>query len=125
MRRKIAERMQDAKRRVPHIAYVEECDLTELEALRADLNANRKDGRSKLTLLPFFIRALVKVLPDFPQINARYDDEEGVLHEYAGVHVGIATQTPAGLMVPVIRHAEALDLWHCATELSREIGRAH
>jgi 2-oxoisovalerate dehydrogenase E2 component (dihydrolipoyl transacylase) len=119
MRRKIAEKMQDAKRRIPHITYVEECDLTELEALRVDLNAHRKDGQPKLTLLPFFIRALVKVLPDFPQINARFDDDEGVLHEYAGVHVGIATQTPLGLMVPVIRHAEALDIYNIASELTR------
>ncbi|MGE4431237.1 MAG: dihydrolipoamide acetyltransferase family protein [Sphingobium sp.] len=124
MRRKIAEKMQDAKRRIPHIAYVEECDLTQLEALRVDLNANRKDGQPKLTLLPFFIRALARALPDFPQINARYDDDEGVLHEYAGIHVGIATQTPAGLMVPVIRHAEALDLWACAAELTRLSGAA-
>ncbi|WP_404477601.1 dihydrolipoamide acetyltransferase family protein [Novosphingobium sp. BL-52-GroH] len=119
MRRKIAEKMQETKRRVPHIAYVEECDLTELEALRVDLNAHRKDGQPKLTLLPFFIRALVKVLPDFPQINARFDDDEGVLHEYAGVHVGIATQTPAGLVVPVIRHAETCDVYDIASELVR------
>lgn len=119
MRRKIAEKMQDAKRRIPHIAYVEECDLTELEALRVNLNANRKERQVKLTLLPFLIRALVKVLPDFPQINARFDDDEGVLHEYAGVHVGIATQTPSGLMVPVIRHAETRDVYDIAAELSR------
>lgn len=124
MRRKIAEKMQDAKRRIPHIAYVEECDLTELEALRVDLNAHRKEGQPKLTLLPFFIRALVKVLPDFPQINARFDDDEGVLHEYAGVHVGIATQTPTGLMVPVIRHAEARDIYDIASELTRISGAA-
>lgn len=119
MRRKIAEKMQDAKRRIPHITYVEECDLTELEALRVDLNANRKDGQPKLTLLPFFIRALVRVLPDFPQINARYDDDGGVLQQYAGVHVGIATQTPTGLMVPVIRHAETRDIYDIAIELVR------
>lgn len=124
MRRRIAEKMQNAKRRIPHIAYVEECDLTELEALRVDLNAHRKEGQPKLTLLPFFIRALVKVLPDFPQINARFDDDEGVLHEYAGVHVGIATQTPAGLMVPVIRHAEARDIYDIASELIRISGAA-
>ncbi|GLJ00362.1 dihydrolipoamide acetyltransferase family protein [Sphingobium sp. BS19] len=119
MRRKIAEKMQDAKRRIPHIAYVEECDLTEVEALRADLNAHRKDGQPKLTLLPFFIRALARVLPDFPQINARYDDDAGVLKQYDAIHIGIATQTPAGLMVPVVRHAEARDLWDCASEVSR------
>ncbi len=119
MRRKIAEKMQDAKRRIPHIAYVEECDLTELEALRVDLNANRREGVPKVTLLPFFVQALLRALPDFPQINARYDDDEGVLHQYAGIHIGIATQTPAGLMVPVIRHAETLDLWACANEIAR------
>lgn len=119
LRRRIAEKMQDAKRRIPHIAYVEEIDVTELEALRQDLNAHRRDGDPKLTLLPFFIRALVRVLPDFPQINARYDDEAGVLHRFEGVHVGIATQTPGGLMVPVVRHAEALDIHACARELGR------
>ncbi len=124
LRRKIAEKMQDAKRRIPHIAYVEEVDVTELESLRQDLNAHRKDDRPKLTLLPFFIRALVRVLPGFPQINARYDDKAGVLHSYEGVHVGIATQTPGGLMVPVLRHAEARDLWDCARELARVSGAA-
>ncbi|SEJ98522.1 branched-chain alpha-keto acid dehydrogenase E2 component [Sphingobium sp. AP50] len=119
LRRKIAEKMQDAKRRIPHIAYVEECDVTELEALRADLNAHRSEDMPKLTLLPFLIRAMARVLPDFPQINARFDDDAGVLHSHEGIHVGIATQTPAGLMVPVLRHAEARDLWDCARELSR------
>jgi len=119
MRRKIAERMQEAHQRIPHFTYVEECDLTELEALRVDLNAQRKEGDAKLTLLPFFIRALVRALPDFPQINAHYDDERGVLRQYAGVHVGIAVQTKAGLMVPVIRHAEALNIRACADELAR------
>ncbi|MDX3899246.1 MAG: dihydrolipoamide acetyltransferase family protein [Sphingobium sp.] len=119
LRRKIAEKMQEAKRRIPHIAYVEECDVTELETLRADLNAHRAADQPKLTLLPFLMRALVKALPDFPQINARYDDDEGVLHSYEGVHIGIATQTSGGLMVPVVRHAEARDIWDCARELTR------
>jgi 2-oxoisovalerate dehydrogenase E2 component (dihydrolipoyl transacylase) len=119
LRRRIAEKMQEAKRRIPHFGYVEEFDLTALEALREDLNANRRDGQPKLTLLPFFMRALVGVLPDFPQINARYDDEAGILHTSEGVHIGIATQTPGGLMVPVVAHAEARDLWDCAAELSR------
>ncbi|KQX25918.1 MULTISPECIES: dihydrolipoamide acetyltransferase family protein [unclassified Sphingomonas] len=119
MRRKIAEKMQEAKRRIPHITYVEECDLTELEALRADLNAHRDEDRPKLTLLPFFVRALARALPDFPQINARYDDDQGILHQSAAIHLGIATQTPAGLLVPVIRHAEALDVWACAQEIAR------
>jgi 2-oxoisovalerate dehydrogenase E2 component (dihydrolipoyl transacylase) len=119
LRRKIAEKMQDAKRRIPHIAYVEECDLTELESLRAEMNARRREGQPKLTLLPFLMRALVRVLPGFPQINARFDDDAGVLHRHEGIHIGIATQTPGGLMVPVVRHAEARNIWDCARELAR------
>ncbi|MDP3550788.1 MAG: dihydrolipoamide acetyltransferase family protein [Novosphingobium sp.] len=124
LRRKIAEKMQDAKRRIPHIAYVEECDLTQLESLRAEMNAGRREGQPKLTLLPFLIRALVRVLPEFPQINARYDDDAGVLHKFEGVHIGIATQTPGGLMVPVVHHAEARNIWDCARELARVSGAA-
>ena len=124
LRRKIAEKMQEAKRRIPHITYVEECDLTELESLRADLNANLRPNQPRLTLLPFLMRALAKVLPDFPQINSRYDDDAGILHAYDGVHIGIATQTPGGLMVPVVRHAEARSLWDCAHELARVAGLA-
>ncbi len=119
LRRRIAERMQDAKRRIPHFSYVEEFDMTELEALRRDLNEARGDGRPKLTLLPFFMRAIARLQSEFPQVNARYDDEAGVLHAHEGVHIGIATQTPGGLMVPVVRHVEALDLWACARELTR------
>ena len=119
LRRKIAEKMQDAKRRIPHIAYVEEIDVTQLEALRQQLNANRREDQPKLTMLPFLMRALVRVLPDFPHINARYDDEAGVLHRCAGIHVGIATQTPGGLMVPVVTHAESRNVWELAEELSR------
>ena len=124
LRRKIAEKMQEAKRRIPHINYVEECDLTELEALRVDVNAHRSGDQPKLTMLPFLMRALVKALADFPQINARFDDDEGVLHAFDGVHIGIATQTPAGLMVPVVRHAEARDIWDCSRELARVSGAA-
>jgi len=119
LRRKIAEKMQEAKRRIPHIAYIEEIDVTELEALRQNLNAHKLPTQPKLTLLPFFVRALVRALPDFPQINARYDDDAGVLHAHESIHVGIATQTPGGLMVPVVRHAESLDIWGLAFELSR------
>ena len=119
LRRKIAEKMQEAKRRIPHINYVEECDLTELEALRIDLNEHRADEQPKLTLLPFIMRAMVKALPDFPQINALYDDDNGVLHAHEAVHIGIATQTPNGLIVPVVRHAEARDIWDCAREVAR------
>lgn len=119
LRRKIGEKMQEAKRRIPHFGYVEEFDLTELESLRRELNAERKEDQPKVTLLPFFMRALVMLAPEFPHINARYDDDAGVLHSYEGVHIGIATQTPGGLMVPVVRHAESLDLWACARELAR------
>ncbi|MBB3953883.1 dihydrolipoamide acetyltransferase family protein [Novosphingobium sediminicola] len=116
LRRKIAERMEQAHQRIPQITYVEECDLTELEALRGELN---QEGGQRLTLLPFFIRALVRALPHFPHINAHYDDEQSVLRQYGAVHVGVAVQTPAGLMVPVIRHAETLSMRACATELAR------
>lgn len=119
VRRRIAERMEESTRRIPHISYVEECDLTELEDLRTEMNAARREGEAKLTLLPFFIRALVRVLPDFPHLNAQYDDAAGMLREFAAVHVGIATQTPAGLVVPVVRHAETLDIRACAAEIAR------
>ncbi|HEY0972883.1 MAG TPA: dihydrolipoamide acetyltransferase family protein [Solimonas sp.] len=119
LRRKIAEAMQRAKQRIPHFAYVEEVDVTELEALRQHLNAQHGKDRGKLTVLPFLMRALVKVRPRFPQINATYDDEAGLVHRPAASHVGIATQTPQGLVVPVVRHAEMLDLWQSATEIRR------
>ena len=119
LRRKIAEKMQEAKRRIPHITYVEEIDVTALEELRQALNAARKPDQPKLTLLPFFVRALTRVLEDFPQFNSRYDDDAGVLYGHEAVHVGIAAQTPSGLMVPVVRHAEARNLWDCAAEIAR------
>lgn len=119
LRRKIAEKMQDAKRRIPHFAYVEEIDMTELEALRVHLNKTKQKDRPKLTVLPFFMRALVKVLPAYPQINARFDDEAGIVHRHAPVHIGIATQTANGLIVPVVHHAEALDIWQSAAEVAR------
>lgn len=119
LRRKIAEKMQTAKRNIPHFAYVEEFDLTELEALRRELNETRGGDQPKLTLLPFFMQAVVKLRAEFPNVNARYDDEAGILRTYDAVHIGIATQTPNGLVVPVVRHAETLDLWGCARELAR------
>lgn len=118
LRRRIAERMSEAKRRIPHFSYIEEIDVTELERLRAQLNAEHKD-RPKLTVLPFLVRALVRALPDFPQINALYDDDAGEVTRHAAVHIGVATQTPTGLVAPVLRHAEALDLWAAATEIAR------
>ena len=119
LRRKIAEKMQDAKRRIPHFAYVEEADLTELEELRGHLNATKSNDQPKLTLLPFLMRALVLCLPDFPQINARFDDDQGVVFRHENVDIGIATQTENGLIVPVVRHAEARDVWDCAAEVAR------
>lgn len=119
LRRKIAQRMQDAKRRVAHFSYVEEIDVTALEALRQQLNSKHGDSRGKLTLLPFLVRALVVALRDFPQINATYDDEAQVITRHGAVHVGIATQGDNGLMVPVLRHAEAGSLWGNASEISR------
>jgi 2-oxoisovalerate dehydrogenase E2 component (dihydrolipoyl transacylase) len=118
LRRRIAERMAESKRHIPHFTYVEEFDLTELENLRATLNADRGD-RPKLTLLPFFMRAVVKLVPAFPSVNAHYDETRGMLKRFAAVDIGIATQTPQGLMVPVVRHAEARDLWDCAREMAR------
>jgi 2-oxoisovalerate dehydrogenase E2 component (dihydrolipoyl transacylase) len=119
LRRKIAQKMQEAKRRIPHFSYVEEIDVTELEALRAQLNTKFGATRGKLTVLPFIARAVVIALEDFPQMNARFDDDAGVVTRYAPVHLGIATQTDGGLMVPVLRHAEAHDVWSFASEIAR------
>jgi 2-oxoisovalerate dehydrogenase E2 component (dihydrolipoyl transacylase) len=111
LRRRIALKLQESKRSIPHFSYIEECDVTELESLRAQLNTRFGDSRGKLTLLPFLIRALVLAVADFPQINALFDDKIGVITRHSAVHVGIATQTDAGLMVPVLRHAQDGDLW--------------
>ena len=119
IRRKIAARMQDAKQRIPHFAYVEEIDLTELEALRQHMNANRREDQPKLTLLPFLMKAIVQAVPNYPQVNSNFDDAAGVVHQFEGVHIGIATQTKVGLTVPVVRHAEARDLWDSASEVKR------
>ena len=118
MRRRIAENMAASKRNIPHFSYVEEVDVTDLEELRAQLNANRGD-KPKLTILPMLITAICKTLPDFPMINARYDDEAGVVTRYGAVHMGMAAQTDAGLMVPVIKNAQAQNLWQLANEISR------
>ncbi|MCW2310559.1 dihydrolipoamide acetyltransferase family protein [Rhodoferax antarcticus] len=126
LRRKIAQKMQEAKRRIPHFTYVEEIDVTELEALRARLNTEFGKTRGRLTLLPFLIRALVLAVREHPEVNARYDDDAAIITRYAAVHLGMATQTDGGLMVPVIRHAETLDVWACAAEISRlaEVARS-
>lgn len=119
IRRVIAENMADAATRIPHITYVEEVDVTDLERLRAHLNGRRLDSRCKLTPLAFVVRALVTAIADHPAVNARFDDDAMVVHRFGGVHVGIATQTPKGLVVPVLRHAEARDVWECAEEILR------
>jgi 2-oxoisovalerate dehydrogenase E2 component (dihydrolipoyl transacylase) len=119
MRRKIAQRMQDATRRAAHFSYVEEIDVTALDELRVHLNEKHGATRGKLTLLPFLVRAMVVALRDYPQINARYDDEAQVITRLGAVHVGVATQSDVGLMVPVVRHAEARNLWGTAEEINR------
>ena len=126
MRRRIAENMAASKRAIPHFTYVEEIDVTALEAMRGDLNANRGQ-RPKLTLLPLLIAAICKTVPAFPMINARYDDEAGVVTRHGAVHLGMATQTDAGLTVPVIRDAQDRNVWQLATEILRlaEAARAN
>jgi 2-oxoisovalerate dehydrogenase E2 component (dihydrolipoyl transacylase) len=118
LRRQIALHMQESLR-IPHFTYVEEVDVTELEALRATLNERYGAARGRLTVLPFLMRAIALAAPAFPQMNARFDDQKGVVTRYAAVNIGIATQTNAGLMVPVVHHAEARDLWACAAEVAR------
>jgi 2-oxoisovalerate dehydrogenase E2 component (dihydrolipoyl transacylase) len=122
LRRRIAEAMAASKRHIPHFSYVEECDVTDLEAVRAQLNAElgaQSDRRPRLTLLPFLIVAICRSVPAWPMVNARYDDEAGVVTRHGAVHLGLATQTRAGLMVPVIRNAQMLNLWQLAGEIAR------
>ena len=119
MRRRIAENMAELARRIAHFSYVEEVDVTALEELRAALNARASEERPKLTLLPFLILGIVKAVAEFPQINAHYDDDNAIVTRFGAVHLGVATQTPNGLMVPVVRHAETLGLHECAREMRR------
>ena len=119
LRRRIAEKMRLASARIPHITYVEEVDVTDLEDLRATMNAGRKPDQPKLTILPFLMRAMVKTVGEQPGINATFDDDAGVVTRSGAVHIGIATQTPAGLTVPVVRHAEARSIWDSAAEIAR------
>ena len=118
LRRRIAENMAASKRNIPHFSYVEECDVTALEAMRAQLNSAR-GNRPKLTMLPLLITAICRTLPYFPMLNARYDDEAGLVQRYGSVHLGMATQTDGGLMVPVIRDAQDRNLWQLASEIVR------
>ena len=119
MRRRIAQNMAESSRRVAHFSYVEEIDVTALEELRASLNAHPTEERPKLTMLPFLMLAIVKAVAEFPQVNAHYDDDADVIQRFGAVHLGVATQTPNGLMVPVVRHAETLGLYACAREMRR------
>jgi len=119
LRRRIAQKMQESKRRIPHYTYVEEIDVTELEALRVRLNDQHGTARGRLTLLPLLARAIVLACAEFPQVNARFDDEAGVVTRSAAVHLGVATQTDAGLMVPVLRDADRRDLWTAMAEIVR------
>jgi 2-oxoisovalerate dehydrogenase E2 component (dihydrolipoyl transacylase) len=119
LRRLIAQRMTDAKRNIPHFAYVEEVDVTELESLRKHLNTKAEPGTPALTYLPFLALALVRVLEDFPQCNAHYDAERGVIVRYNAVHLGVATQTPDGLKVPVVRDTQLRSLWDIMAEMRR------
>jgi 2-oxoisovalerate dehydrogenase E2 component (dihydrolipoyl transacylase) len=119
LRRKIAEKMAQSNSRIAHITYVEEIDVTAVEDLRAALNKQKRSNQPRLTLLPFVMRAMVKAIADQPNLNALFDDEAGIIRQHGAVHIGIAAQTPAGLLVPVVRHAEARDLWDCAAEVNR------
>lgn len=124
LRRKIAQNMQQAMQHIPHFSYVEEVDVTELEALRARLNEVWEQERGHLTPLPFVLRAMALAVRDYPQVNALYDDAAQTLTHYEAVHAGVATQTPAGLVVPVVRHVEGHSLWSCAAEIARMGGQA-
>ncbi|MBI1392242.1 MAG: 2-oxo acid dehydrogenase subunit E2 [Alphaproteobacteria bacterium] len=119
LRRKIAEKMSVSKSRIPHITYVEEIDVTALEDLRLRMNADRAPDRQKLTLLPFLMRAMARAIEKQPQVNALFDDDEGVIRQFGAMNMGVATQTESGLVVPVVRNVEALNVWDCAAELTR------
>lgn len=118
MRKRIAQNMAESKRHIPHFTYVEEIDVTKMEEMRAEMNESR-GSRPKLTALPILIAAICKTLREYPMLNARYDDEANVVTRFGAVHLGIATQTDAGLMVPVLRGAESLSVWDMASEIAR------
>lgn len=124
MRRKIAEKMQQSKRNIPHFTYGEEIDMTELEKLRAHLNNHREEEQPKLTLLPFLTKAILKALQKYPQMNCRYNEDAGEINTYANVHLGIAAQTNMGLAVPVVHNVQQYNLWECADAISDLTSRA-
>ena len=124
LRRKIAEQMTLSKSRIPHFSYFEEVDITELESLRQVLNSSKDESQPKLTYLPFIMLALSKIMPEHPECNAHFDDEQGVVNRHAAVNLGIATQTDRGLYVPVVKHVESMDVWKAASEMQRVAGSA-
>ena len=124
LRRKISEQMSLSKSRIPHFSYFEEVDITELESLRQVLNSTKDEAQPKLTYLPFIMLALAKIMPEHPECNAHFDDEGGVVNRQGAVNLGIATQTERGLYVPVVKHVEAMDIWHAASEMQRVSGSA-
>ena len=124
LRRKIAEQMTLSKSKIPHFSYFEEVDVTELEELRQVLNSSKDENQPKLTYLPFIMLALSKIMPDHPECNGHYDDDNGIVRRFSGVNLGIATQTERGLYVPVVKHVEAMDIWQAATEMQRVSGAA-
>ena len=124
LRRKIAEQMTLSKSRIPHFSYFEEVDVTELEGLRQVLNSSKDETQPKLTYLPFIMLALSKIMPEHPECNGHYDDDNGIVRRFSGVSLGIATQTERGLYVPVVKHVEAMDIWQAATEMQRVAGAA-
>ena len=117
LRRKIAAQVHNAKVKIPHFSYSEECDVTKLELMRSKANMNRSKAQPKLTLLPFFMRALASLYLKYPMINSRYDDEKEIVYSFNCIHIGIATNTSLGLLVPVVRNVQLLDIWECAREL--------
>jgi 2-oxoisovalerate dehydrogenase E2 component (dihydrolipoyl transacylase) len=119
LRRRIAEKMVTSNTQIPHFTYIEEVDITELESLRNHLNGHRTDGQPKLTYLPFIMLSVARALGRFPQLNAHYDDKREVITRFEAVHLGVATQTDRGLCVPVVQHAETMDLWQAAREMRR------
>ena len=124
LRRKISEQMVKSAFSIPHFSYFEEVDVTELEALRQALNASRGEDQPKLTYLPFIMLALAKIMPEHPECNGYFYDEEGVVHRHEAVNLGIATQTDRGLYVPVVKNVEAMDVWQAASDLIRVSGAA-
>ncbi len=124
LRRKISEQMVKSAFSIPHFSYFEEVDVTELEALRQALNSSKSEDHPKLTYLPFIMMALAKIMPEHPECNGHFYDEDGVVHRHEAVHIGIATQTDRGLYVPVVKNVEAMDIWQAASDLIRVSGDA-